>query len=181
MAPAYFRVSPKFWADTEGWTDDARLLALYVLTCEHRSTEGLFRLPTRYIAADLAWSKQRLEQPFADLLTEGFIEYDHERSLMLIVNAMKYQSPQNPNQVVHALRKLESVPVDSPLTSTFKLLAERFCQRLAEQLPEGFGKPPAPTPPPSRPLLSSDDTNNRDEKTRDVVHNLADVRAALER
>lgn len=149
-APAYYRVSPKFWADTEEWSDDARLLALYLLTCPHRTTEGLFRLTTRYMAFDLGWAEERLAEPLAQLLAEGFIERDEERSLVLIVNAMKYQAPQNPNQVKHALRKLEEIPRSSPLTSTFKRLAQQFCERLAERLPEGFGESPAPSQAPTQ-------------------------------
>jgi hypothetical protein len=164
--PTYYRVSPKFWVDSEAWSDDAKLLALYILTCDHRTVEGLFRLPMNYIAADLGWGKERLPEPFAELLAERFIEHDPANHLVLIVNALKYQSPQNPNMVKHAIRKLEQVPVDSPLTSTFKRLAERFCERLAERLPEGFGegfaKPPAPTPAPTPPPESSSESSTTD-------------------
>ena len=43
----YHKVSPRFWADEKvlRWNDDAKMLALYLLTCPHRTTEGLFRLP----------------------------------------------------------------------------------------------------------------------------------------
>lgn len=163
MTARYWRVSPKFWTDAEEWSDDTRLLALYVLTCEHRTTEGLFRLPLKYMAADLGWSVERVSEAFAQLLKEGFVQHDPDRSLVLIVNAMKYQSPENPNQVKHALRMLETVPNESPLTSTFKGLAERLCPRLAKALPEGFGKPPAPTPSPSPSRSESFTDDNKTE------------------
>lgn len=136
----YWRVSPKFWASTQGWSDDAKIVALYLLTGPHRTTEGLFRLPKAYAAADLGWSPQRLAKPFGELLSEGFIEYDDRASVCLIMKALDYQAPENPNQVTAALRKLADLP-ENALTSTFKGLAERYCEPLAQALPEGFGEP----------------------------------------
>ena len=59
MSRSYWRVTPAFWGDEKvaGWNDDTRLLALYLLTCEHRTLEGLFRLPKGYIMADDLWRK----------------------------------------------------------------------------------------------------------------------------
>jgi len=167
-APRYYRVSPKFWSSAErnGWDDDTRLLALYILTCEHRTTEGLFRLPKQYILADLEWSKERLAQPFARLCNDGFIEYDHKAKVVLIVKALAYQSPNNPNGVTAALRALEMVP-ETSLDQRFYALCQQNSQRLAEQLPERFTQPigdppalalaPAPSPAPEEPSATADD------------------------
>jgi len=162
----YNRIDPKFWTDPDvaGWSDDAKLLALYLMTCPHRTTEGLFRLPKPYAQADLQWSAERLAEPFAELLADrsgqpGFIAYDERAQVVLIRNAMKYQAPQNDNQVTAALRGLEALP-PTFLTCEFRRLAERFCERLAKRLPEGFGQPipdpPAPTPAPTPEKLSVD-------------------------
>lgn len=53
----YNRISTKFWTDEKvlQWDNETRLLALYLLTCSHKTTEGLFRLPKQYICADLEW------------------------------------------------------------------------------------------------------------------------------
>ena len=166
--PRYYRVSPKFWASADrlGWDDETRLLALYLLTCEHRTTEGLFRLPKQYIMADLEWSPQRLAQPFAQLLADGFIEYDETAKVMLIVKALAYQAPSNPNGVTAALRALDMVPATA-LDSRFYELSQRYCERLAEQLPERFTQPlphpPALAPalaPAPKPLSVPDDTDS---------------------
>jgi hypothetical protein len=162
--PRYYRVSPKFWTD-HAWSDDARLLALYLLTCSHRTTEGLYRLPKAYARADLGWSAEplgkglpeRLDQALAELVASDFCTYDERAQVMLIHKALKHQSPENGNQVTAALRQLEDLP-RTPLTSKFRGLAERFCQRLAERLPEGFAEPipdpPSPSPSPSPSLAS---------------------------
>lgn len=142
-APRYWRVSPKFWTTVqhEEWSDDARLLGLYLLTCQHRTAEGLFRLPKSYICEDLDWTPERLAQPFAELLAKGFIEHDEKARWLLIVAALKYQRPENPNQVTSALRRITECPATSPLTSSFRRLAQRYAQGLAEGLPQGFGQP----------------------------------------
>lgn len=138
----YFRVSPRFWSSAErkGWDDDTRLLALYLLTCPHRTVEGLFRLPKKYVQADLEWSAQRLAEPFARLSADGFLDYDEESQVVLLPSALKYQAPANGNMVKAALKRLAELP-ETRLTGDFRRLAERFSERLHEALPEGFGKP----------------------------------------
>lgn len=149
---AYFRVGPSFWTDHASWDDDARLLALYILTCPHRTTEGLFRLPKAYAMDDLRWSSQRFAKPFQQLLTDGFIKYDEDASICWIVNALKWQSPENPNQARAAAKALVSLP-KTPLLREFLTVAQTLCERLMKELPEGLaegiGKPPSPSPSPS--------------------------------
>lgn len=157
-APRYYRVSPKFWASAErnGWDGDTRLLALYLLTCPHRTTEGIFRLPRKYVQADLEWSRERFDERLRQLMADGFCDYDDDAQVVLIMGAMKYQACANPNMANAAAKRLAELP-ETRLTSTFKRLAERFDERLAERLPEGFGEPQAlaqaqaPSPGESRP------------------------------
>lgn len=151
--PPYYRVSPSIW--TEPWAEETRTLALYLLTCQHRSTEGLFRLPVPYIQVDLGWPARRIETHLKKLEEAGFLLRSGD--VILIKKALKHQAPVNPNQVKHALSAIETVPA-TVLDKEFLALAERFSQRLAQSLPERFperfGKPPAlapalaPTPPP---------------------------------
>ena len=44
----YVRFCPRFWIDEKVSalsTEDAKNLLFYILTCPHRTVEGLFRLP----------------------------------------------------------------------------------------------------------------------------------------
>lgn len=137
----YHRVSPKFWttAQTEAWSEDARMLALYILTGPHRTTEGLFRLPKSYICEDLDWPSERLTEPFQELVSRGFIEYDEPSRWLLIVNALKWQTIENDNQAKGAAKRLAECPT-SPLTCRFRELAEEHGERLLKQLPDAFGQ-----------------------------------------
>jgi hypothetical protein len=143
LSPVYYRVSPAFWMN-RAWTDEMRLLGVYLLTSPHRSLEGLFWLPKPYILGDLRWDAERLAEPFAKLLADGFIDYEETVEVLLMPKALKYQAPSNPNMVTAALKRIQIVPA-CRLDEDFQAAASRYCERLAkrlhELLPERFGKP----------------------------------------
>ena len=59
----FSKISPKLWRSPRFRSlesGDERLLYLYVLTCEHQSSAGCFRLPDAYAASDLGWTEERL-------------------------------------------------------------------------------------------------------------------------
>lgn len=140
----YYRVSPRFWtrAEQKGWSDDMKLLALYLLTCPHRTTEGLYRMPKKYAQADLEWSPQRFTERLAELIRDGFCDYDDAAQVVLINGAMRYQSCANDNMAKGAAKRLAELP-ETRLTCDFKRLAKRLDERLAKHLPERFGEPQA--------------------------------------
>lgn len=110
---------------------------------------------------------ERFPLPFLSalsLLLQWFLEYDFERGIVFIKNALRYQRPLNPNQLKAAVRQVADVP-KSPLLSGFlqaaqthfppladalvKLFRERFGERFVEQLREPFREPLAePFPKP---------------------------------
>ncbi len=143
LAPVYYRVTPAFWMN-RAWTDDMRLLGLYLLTSPHRSLEGLFWLPQPYVLGDLQWSAERLAEPFAGLLLDRFIDYDETVEVVFITKALKYQSPANDNMAAAAIKRLKIVPqsrLDVPFLASCERYCERLAERLHEQLPERFGEP----------------------------------------
>ena len=70
----YGKVYSTFWSSstTGGMSDDAKLLALYLMTCHHSTIAGVFRLPDGYISEDLGWVPERVSKGFAELLAKGF-------------------------------------------------------------------------------------------------------------
>lgn len=166
----YKRVSPRFWPEAQAgsWSDDMKMLALYLLTCEHRTTEGLYRLPVEYMAADLsgadslgsdlaaAWNPERVRAALARLADDGFVRYDHAARVVFLPRALAYQAPENPNQRRAAIRSLRALP-ETPLLTAFLEAARSLCPKLASEFEEPFaeGSPerlaesPAPTPAPS--------------------------------
>ncbi|MEI6449156.1 MAG: hypothetical protein WCP98_04300 [Actinomycetes bacterium] len=162
LTPIYYRVSPAIWRQRK-WTEDMRLLALYLLTCPHRTAEGLFVLPLPYICGDMKWLPERLAEPFADLLADGFFEYDEEDEVCFIVKALHYQPPRNPNMVKAAIRRVQTVP-ETTLDEHFMNSALSYCQSLAESLaeslPKRYGQPPLLLS--SSPLLSAHSAGGRE-------------------
>lgn len=148
----YFRVATKFWTDekSSAWGDDNRLLALYLLTCPHRTTEGLYRLPKAYILGDLKWEAERLREPFAQLLDEGFAMYDETTQVILICHALNYQKPENPNQITAAVKAVLALPAN-PLTEHLQRFAQRYAEPFANALGKALGTLHLPSPTPVKP------------------------------
>jgi len=120
-------------------------LALYLLTCEHRTTEGLYRLPREYMAADLpdGWTLARVTASLAQLVSQGFVQYDDKARVVFLPKAMKYQRPDNGNQQTAAIRNLENLPPTMLSDGFFEAAAtycESFSQALSKAFPQGLSQ-----------------------------------------
>ena len=170
----YNRVSPRFWPEAQagGWSDDMKMLGLYLLTCEHRTTEGLYRLPVEYMAADLsgadglgcdlagAWSAERVRQALAQLSADGFVKYDHAARVVFLPRALVYQAPENPNQRKAAIKSLLGPAADAaprglprgcaePLPGAREGAARTVARNRCAKGWANLQLTPAPTPAPS--------------------------------
>ncbi|WP_407084629.1 hypothetical protein [Pluralibacter gergoviae] len=108
----YGKVHTSFWI-SDGMrrvSDDARLLALYLLTGQHTNMIGCFRLPDGYVSEDLSWSTERVSKGFAELSDNGFATRDSSSKWVLIRNFMTWNPIENPNQGIAALRLFDQVP-----------------------------------------------------------------------
>ena len=134
---SYYPISPLFWSDEKvrGWlaagADKTIVLAFYLLTCEHRNLEGLYKLPKSYVAEDLAWEAEAVSEHMATLLDAEFIEYDEAPRGVFVRNALKYQQPKSEPQLKGAISSLERVP-HTPLLNSLLRVAEGYAPKLAE-------------------------------------------------
>jgi len=147
---SYYRIGPSLLRGFQ--VDDERIMATYLLTCEHRTTEGLFLLPLGYISADLGWSDKRTRKAFDAVVASGLVRYDYDARVCLIVKALKWQAPANPNQIKAALKKLVPLP-DTDLFDGILAAANEHAEKLSEALvkafPQRFSEPlkePFPKP-----------------------------------
>jgi hypothetical protein len=125
----------------EPWTDDELAVAFYLLTGVHRRTEGICRWTLGYGAADMSngvrkWTEKRFRKAFDGLLDAGFIEYDPDAHVLLVVNALKRHSL-NTNQIKSVVTAVEKLP-PTPLLHRFVALAQQFNQGLFQHLSEAF-------------------------------------------
>jgi hypothetical protein len=131
----YHRVGSRIWH--ENWDDDMMLVVFYLLTNEHRSTEGLYRLPLAYGATDMRWPMKRFKRAFDALVTCNFVEYDGDAQVVLIVKALAWQQPANPNQRKSAAKKIKALP-DTPLLKRFEQLVRTHTPGFGEWLDKEF-------------------------------------------
>lgn len=95
----YGKVYTAFWTseDTRSLSEDARTLALYLLTCSHGNMLGCFRLTDAYAADDMKWKPERVSKGFDELFQKGFAYRCERTSWTFIRHYLKWNQFENPN------------------------------------------------------------------------------------
>lgn len=143
MAASYHKVSRMFWKDREirSWLKAGEHLtvncALYLLTCDHKNSEGLYWLPKEYVETDLALEADEVGASMARLLEKGFIEYDEDAEVVFLPKALKYHEPKSSPQIKGAISALQDVP-DTFLFPRFMAAAETLAPTLAKEMRKVF-------------------------------------------
>lgn len=119
----YGAIYTQFWTDPamQSCTPSARLLACYLLTGPHTTMLGAFRLPYGYIYDDLGDGFGTVAEPFpngfgtvserfGELLRIGFATYCGSTKWVFVRRFLKWNPPQNPNQVTSVLKLFGQVP-----------------------------------------------------------------------
>ena len=119
----YGSVQTCFWSNTDiqHLSDQAKLLALYLLTGPHTNMLGCFRMPIGYIAEDLSWSSETVVKRFKELSQISFAVRDEISQWVLIPKFLQWNAIENPNQGKSIQRLFEQVPKNSCI---FKPLIE---------------------------------------------------------
>ena len=155
----YGRVYSAFWQSPEirSLSEDARTLALYLLTTPHGNLIGCFRLPDAYAADDLQWSSERVREGFAKLAEVAFVMRDEATKWVFIAKYLKWNAFENPNVAKAAFKAFDQVPSISlkpalalALLDSGVHIGAEF-RKACETLCEDFRKPePEPEPIRSR-------------------------------
>ncbi len=111
----YGSVHTCFWSnsDIQALSDQAKLLALYLLTGPHTCMLGCFRLPIGYICEDLKWSSETVSKRLGELFQIGFATHDSTHNWIFIHQFLTWNSIENPNQGKSIRRLFEQVPIKS--------------------------------------------------------------------
>lgn len=140
---SYSKVSLLFWKDKEirSWLRAGEHLTVtlfvYLLTCDHRNSEGLYWLPKEYVESDLALEADEVGERLAHLMDRGRIKYDAEAEVVFLPNALKYHEPKSKPQLKGAIAALERVP-ETTLFTDFLSAAETHAPSLAKELRKVF-------------------------------------------
>lgn len=108
----YGKVFSRIWesADFRAMTEDGRALALYLLTCPHGTSAGVFRMPDGYACEDLQWTVERVAQGFRNLAANGFATRCEATKWVWIHKYLEWNPPENPNQLKGVRKVVNGVP-----------------------------------------------------------------------
>jgi len=134
----YGQVQLSFWThlDIQGLTDQGKLLAIYLLTGPHSNGLGCFRCPVGYVAEDLGWNIEKVQESYNALTQIDFVRFDEATSWILIPHYLKYNPIQNQSVGTAIAKLVRSVPKSSPVYPELIKCLEQY----ANHLPEGFIK-----------------------------------------
>lgn len=135
----YAKVHSSFWtsSDIRGFSEDARSLALYLLTCQHGTIAGVFRVPDGYVCEDLQWTVERVSKGFEELYLKGFANRCETTKWVQIIKHFKWNLPENPNQIKAVLKQASHIPDDC----VWKLDFMRVCEGLSGKKDKPFDNP----------------------------------------
>lgn len=156
----YGKVYSTFWssATTGGLTDDAKLLALYLMSCSHSTIAGVFRLPDGYVSEDLGWDAERVKQGFAELLAKGFANRCETTKWVWVCKHLEWNKPENPNQRKSAAKIALSIPDNCDWKQAFMRVS-------SEVLAIEWPSPPNPSPTVQQPLLNQKQEQKQEQNT----------------
>lgn len=159
----YGKVHTSFWSssDMRSLSEDARALALYLLTCPHGTIAGVFRLPDGYACEDLQWGSERVSEGFSELLAKGFANRCETTKWVWIFKHFEWNSPENPNQKKAAAKVAMSVPDDCVWKLDYMRVSADFLGIENEPLENSCETVSEPFPNPSLTSNSNSNSNNK--------------------
>lgn len=114
MARDFTKFSPTVWQSIDFRSlssDEARLAYIYLLTSQHQSNAGVFRLPAPYASHDLSWELEKYLKVLSEIECAGLIFVDKTTDEILITNWFSHNPPMNQSHlkgVVHTIERIES-------------------------------------------------------------------------
>lgn len=128
----YSKVSPKLWRSKRYRglpADDARMFYVYLLTCEHQTSAGCFRLPDAYAAADLCWTTARLGGARSPLVAAGMIAHDEDTEEYFVPRWFNHNPPTNGKHLKGVQRIISELDSDQVREAAEAELTEQQANR----------------------------------------------------
>ena len=125
----YGKVHSSFWSSPtiSALTDDGKMLALYLMTCQHNTIAGVFRIPDGYAREDLGWDAVRVVDGFVELFDKGFATRCIDTKWVWIRKHLVWNPPENPNQ----RKAIAKIAAQVPDECAWKLDFMRVCGELS--------------------------------------------------
>ena len=122
----YGQVQSAFWQskDAEAFSDGAKLLAVYLLTCPHANGLGCYRLPDGYVSGDLGWDSETVSERFRELFDKGFAyRFD---GVVFLPNFLRWNKINNANIATARFSEWDVLPKGEAKTRAARVMLE-FC------------------------------------------------------
>lgn len=144
----YGKVFSRIWesADFRRLSEDGQKLALYLLTCQHGTIAGVFRVPDGYAAEDLQWPPERVAQGFRELFENGFANRCETTKWVWVTKFLEWNQLENPNQRKAAARIAQSIPDSCAWKRAFMRACGQLVGLEAPGEPNPSGTLPEPLP-----------------------------------
>lgn len=112
MMRDYAKISCTLWGSRKFRTlpDNARLLYLYLHTCQHVNSVGGFVLPEGYAIADLDWDAEQFRSGIETLCKADLITFDRAQNLVRIVDYLKHDPFANSKHAAGAVKIAMKMP-----------------------------------------------------------------------
>jgi len=177
----YGQIQSAFWThpDIQPLPIEVKVIGAYLLTCQHTSGIGCFRMPVGYISIDLGIPIETVSKGFDQLYRKGFLEYDKPSEYILIPEFLRWNPISNPNSAKARAKEFDAIPSSisiypnliKALQKNGRYWSDDFLNRI-ETLSKGFRngieRVPADVPD-NRPYQTLPDPN----QTRPEQHSTA--------
>lgn len=113
-------------------------VAAYLVTSQHSSSEGYYRLPLGYVCDDLCVDRDTALGYLRAIDLKNFARYDEATQVVFIRNAMRYRPPRGIKTITGAVRRALDVSMN-PFRSLFYDAAHHYAPEFALALADaGF-------------------------------------------
>ncbi len=129
MAREFGQIDCELW-DNQAFhrlTDDAKLLLLYLRSCQHSNAAGCFVMKVGYLVEDLRWEVPRIDKAFQQLSLHPFALRDPVTLTVFVEENWKRRGPQNPNVAIGAAKSLMALPNSALKARAIEALRQTGC------------------------------------------------------
>lgn len=142
----YGKVHSSFWSSStiRAMSDDGRMLALYLMTSNHTTIAGCFRLPDGYACEDLGWTSARVKKGFEELFANGFSNRCETTKWVWICKHLQWNQPENPNQRKAAVKLALQIPPECSWRACFIEVSAPLLEMKPEDFPNASETVPKP-------------------------------------
>jgi hypothetical protein len=140
MSRKFGQIESGFWHSKKlhAATDQAKLLAVYLLSCPHRNSSGMFRVPLAYIGADLGWPEKQVRIQVSELVSRRLIEYDEQVSILRFVGWFGHNEVDNRKHAQAVINQIEELKCSSPVYKAHVSAFLAYLNRSAKEYLDGL-------------------------------------------